>query len=107
MARTASAVAGRKIDIEQRKEQFNETQAEMQAEIKKLVEKIGIVNVIALLHALNGADVVDVSSPYSEDFKAYGWFSLDVSKGIVVRVDDKLRWQERWCKVQKINFGLK
>ena len=111
MARMCAAVGGntKEVDIVRRKEQFNETKAEVAQELDKLIDKIGVVNVIALLHALNGAEIfdIDVDVTYSADFKANGWFSLDTCSYAAVRVDDKLRWQERWIEVGKIDFGLK
>lgn len=110
MARMCSAAVGgntKEIDAERRKEQFNETQVGIAKELDKLIDKIGVVNVLALLCALNNADIVNIDSPYSADFKAKGWFSLDACGSIAINVDDKLNWQERWCDIGKIDFGLK
>lgn len=109
MARTGAAIGGntKEIDSVRRKEQYNETKAEIKEQLAALIKKIGVVNVVALLDALNGADIVDVDSPYSKDFRREGWFTLDTCSGIAIRVDEKLKWQERWCDIGKIQFGLK
>lgn len=109
MARCAAAVGGntKEIDVEHRKEQFNETQVEIAKELDKLIDKIGVVNVLALLYALNGAKLIDIESPFREDFKGFGWFSLAACGDVAINVDSDLQWEERWCDIGKINFGRK
>lgn len=108
MARCTAAVGGntKEFDIKRRRKQFDETRAEVANEINKLIDKIGFVNTLALLHALNDAEIVDVDSNCTDDFASYGWFTLNTEVGYAINVDDELKWQERCCVIEQIHFGL-
>lgn len=114
----ARAQAEYKINWAQRQKEFdNETKPEMDKQLNKLIAKIGYVNVVALLGAINAMAVVDVSTPYSDKNYRNGWFALQGTQndergtyaaGVEVLVDDKLEWRERWVDIfGKMQFGMK
>ena len=117
----ARASGIRIVDYAKRQKDFNEeTKPIMQEELNKLIDKIGYVNVICLLQAINGMQITDIDTPYNDKDYRNAWFSLTTkfvdkygdnrakTSGIEVLVDDKLQWRERWCDlIADIRFGMK
>lgn len=118
MARAGAAQCGgaaSKVNWAYRRAQFEkETKPELEKQLNALINKIGLVNVIALLDAINAMTITDIDTPYRDKDYRNNWFALQVEdeeetiSGIEVLVDDKLEWQERWCAIRgKIDFGSK
>lgn len=120
MARGCASTVCEKHDNQKRKERFEqETVPELTKQINALIEKIGYVNVIILLDAINAMQIVDVDTPYRDKDYRNGWFTLkgnalhsvkgvDYASSSGVLVDDKLAWRERWVDIfGKMEFGMK
>ena len=120
MARMAT-VAGTARQQTLKKHFEQETVPELKKQIDALIEKIGYVNLVALLGAINGMTVADVSTPYSDKDYRNNWFALKgenkrgckgdgvkCAGGVEVLVDDKLKWRERWVDIYgELIFGAK
>ena len=112
-ATTQGGGARSKVNYAYRSKQFvNETKPELEKQLNALINKIGLVNVIALLDAINSMEVRDIETPYRDKDYRNNWFSLQVEKdaasSVRVLVDNKLEWRERWCEFYgEIKFGSK
>ena len=103
----------RKVNYAYRRAQFeNETKPELEKQLNALIDKIGLVNVIALLDAINSMGVRDIETPYRDKDYRNNWFTLqaeeDAASSSQVLVDNELEWRERWCDFYgEIRFGSK
>lgn len=117
MVRMVSGGTASKQTLKKHFEQ--ETVPELQKQIDALIDKIGYVNLIALLNAINSMAVTDISTPYANKDYRDNWFVLrgeseygckngKCASSIEILVDNKLEWQERWVDVYgELIFGSK